>query len=131
MMPLTLEFVRKAEGDYDVACLLRKSRKLNRYDAICFHSQQCVEKYLKARFQQAHIRFAKMHNLVSLIELLRQVEPLWQPMEPQLKTLTDYAVTVRYLGHFADLSAAQDAFVICRRMRSMVRASLGLRVDKR
>ena len=32
-------------------------------DAVCFHCQQCAEKYLKARLQQDRIVFGKTHNL--------------------------------------------------------------------
>ena len=42
------EWIAKAEGDFAVACRERRVRKLPNWDAVCFHSQQCVEKYLKA-----------------------------------------------------------------------------------
>jgi HEPN domain-containing protein len=49
MTPATRESVEQAESDYDVVLILRRSRKRTRYRAICFHAQQCAEKYLKAR----------------------------------------------------------------------------------
>jgi HEPN domain-containing protein len=49
MKPITSEWVIKAEGDFATAEReLRATDNLN-YDAVCFHAQQCAEKYLKAR----------------------------------------------------------------------------------
>lgn len=47
MRPLTQEWVEKAEGDYRVASTQRQDAEPV-WDAICFHAQQCIEKYLKA-----------------------------------------------------------------------------------
>ena len=47
MKPLTQEWGQKAEGDYTVAATLRQAESTV-YDAICFHAQHCIEKYLKA-----------------------------------------------------------------------------------
>ncbi len=63
MTPATREWVEKAENDYDVVSLLLRSRKRNRYDPICFHAQQCVEKYLKGRMVEEKIAFSKTHDL--------------------------------------------------------------------
>jgi len=49
MKQLTLEWVKKAEGDYVTAQRELRARKSPNYDASCFHAQQCAEKYLKAR----------------------------------------------------------------------------------
>ncbi len=69
MMLMTKEWVSKAEGDYDVVCIMLRSRKPSRYDTICFHAQQCAEKYLKARLTEASVRFGKTHNLEDLLAL--------------------------------------------------------------
>ena len=45
MNPLTLEWEQKAEGDYAAAQWLQQATNLI-HDAICFHAQQCIEKYL-------------------------------------------------------------------------------------
>src|SRR6266852_9206884 len=70
MQPLTAEWVDKAEGDF--ATLLReiRARKRPNYDSACFHAQQCTEKYLKARLQEAGIPFGKTHDLPALLHLL-------------------------------------------------------------
>jgi len=74
MKPITSEWIAKAEGDF--ATLERECQvdDLANYDGICFHAQQCVEKYVKARLCEAGVEFAKTHDLVALLEavLVRQ-----------------------------------------------------------
>ena len=98
MNPLTLEWIEKAEGDFATAQRELRARKIPNYDAVCFHSQQCAEKYLKAMLQEAGVVFSRTHNLVVLLELLKPVAPSWEMMHPQLQLLNGYAVEVRYPG---------------------------------
>jgi HEPN domain-containing protein len=48
MKPLTEEWIAKAEGDFTTAQRELRARKSPNFDAACFHTQQCIEKYLKA-----------------------------------------------------------------------------------
>ncbi len=59
----TAEWVAKAEGDWNAAQQLNRVRKNPNYDGVCFHCQQCAEKYLKARLIEAGIAFARTHDL--------------------------------------------------------------------
>lgn len=59
MKPLTQEWVNKAEGDFASASRELQALKGPNFDAACFHAQQCVEKYLKARLCEAGIPFSK------------------------------------------------------------------------
>ena len=38
------------------------------YDSACFHTQQCIEKYLKGILQSDDIPFAKTHDLCLLLD---------------------------------------------------------------
>jgi HEPN domain-containing protein len=51
-MPLTPEWIEKAEGDFHSALRELRARKNPNYSSACFHAQQCVEKYLKGRLQE-------------------------------------------------------------------------------
>jgi HEPN domain-containing protein len=126
MLRITREWVQKAEGDYDVVSLLLRSRKPSRYDPICFHAQQCVEKYLKARLVEAGIAFPKTHDLPAVLMLTAPVEPLWHVFMPELIALTKWAVLPRYPGMQAANVDARNAVSTCRRFRQVVRQSLGL-----
>jgi HEPN domain-containing protein len=53
MKPSTREWTKKAEGDYRAAMALARQRKVPLHDQVCFHCQQCSEKYLKAVLEEA------------------------------------------------------------------------------
>jgi HEPN domain-containing protein len=55
MKPLTSEWVEKAEWDFATANREIRVRKSPNFDAVCFHAQQCAEKYLKALLQEADL----------------------------------------------------------------------------
>ena len=124
MKPLTREWVGKAEGDFATATRELRARKAPNYDAACFHAQQCAEKYLKARLQEAAISFGKTHNLVALLDLFIPIDPSWETLRPHLRVLTVFAVEVRYPGETADKGEAREALALCREVRRRVRVSL-------
>ena len=98
MKPMTREWVAKAEGDFAIVERESRARKNPSYDGVCFHAQQCAEKYLKARLCEAGIEFAKVHDLTALLGKILLVEPLWEGHREDLAALTDYAVSFRYPG---------------------------------
>ena len=113
MKPITLEWMDKAEGDWFSAQREVRARKHPNYDAACFHSQQCAEKYLKARLQEGGTAFKKTHDLVNLLNLVLALEPAWNLLRPGLLILTDFAVDYRYPGTAATKAEAQDALKRC------------------
>ena len=127
MNPITREWVDKAEGDCASAQRELRARKSPNFDAACFHCHQCIEKYLKARLHEVKIPFPKTHNLLTLLNLLLVLEPSWTVLQPDLQGLTTFAVSYRYPGIFADKKAAREALICCRKVRGIVRQSLGLK----
>ena len=126
MNPVALEYVEKAEGDFATA-----ERELGvtvkpNYDAVCFHAQQCAEKYLKARLQEAGIPFGKTHDLSLLLDKALLVEQTWDTLRADLQALTAFAVAYRYPGDSADEQDAREAMEKCRSFRMLIRQSLGL-----
>jgi HEPN domain-containing protein len=126
MNPITLEWVEKAEGDFATAERELAVRVDPNYDAVCFHAQQCAEKYLKARLQEAGIPFGKTHDLSMLLSMLLPAEPTWTAMLPDLQTLATYAVAYRCPGDSADEIDATDVMNKCRTFWQAARRSLGL-----
>ncbi len=126
MKPLVVEWVSKAEGDFAIVERESRARKNPSYDGICFHAQQCAEKYLKARLCEAGIHVEKVHDLPALLEKLLPVEPLWETYRSDLAYLSDFAVHFRYPGESADHSTALCARSLCRSFRKGARQSLGL-----
>lgn len=99
MKAITREWVDKAEGDWATAPREVSARKNPSYDSACFHAQQCAEKYLKARLQEANIPFTKTHDLVKLLNMVLQIEPSWSVLRSDLVVLTDFAVNYRDPGY--------------------------------
>ncbi len=126
MTPTTQEWVDKAESDYNGAGLLFRARKRPSYDGACFHAQQCAEKYLKARLQEAAIPFPRTHDLVQLLDLVVGVEPALDPLRPRLDLLSKAVVEVRYPGRTANKTDAKEALATARDARAIVRAGLAL-----
>jgi len=116
----------KAEGDFAIMEREARVRKNPSYDGVCFHAQQCAEKYLKARLYEADIAFTKTHSLVALLDQLLLVEPLWEVYREHLAYLSVYAVKFRYPGESADKPQALEARKRCRFFRRVARESLGL-----
>src|SRR5437868_453126 len=105
----TREWVDKAEADFVSAGRELRARKQPNYDSACFHAQQCVEKYLKARLVEANTRFTKTHDLEKLLDLILPREPLWAAFRPVLNDLNSYAVAYRYPGIWATRDMAKQA----------------------
>jgi HEPN domain-containing protein len=99
MLPTTIEWVAKAEGDFDVVMLLIRSRKPSRYDSICFHCQQCVEKYLKACLTESSRRFPKTHDLMTLVDLAAPIQPAWRVLRTDLDNMSGFAVVAPLSGN--------------------------------
>jgi len=128
MKPTTLEWISKAEDDFHVAQMSYRARKHPSYDASAFHSQQCVEKYLKARLEEAGVTFARTHDLLFLHQRVVGIEPTWVVLQPFLIFLNPFAVIYRYPGISATKVDAKDALRNCREVRRIIRTALGLLV---
>ncbi len=130
MRVLTREWVDKAEGDFHTAIREARARRFPNYDAVCFHAQQCAEKYLKAYLQEHGQRFSRTHNLIALLEQCLEVDPSFEFQRERLKVLDRYAVSFRYPGEQATREEARDALRAMREVRAFIRQKLGLEVTE-
>jgi HEPN domain-containing protein len=130
MSPLVREWVTKAEGDYASALREVRARKNPNYDSACFHTQQCIEKYLKGILQSHDISFTKTHDLCLLLDACLEKYPLWEAYRGGLEMLTEYAVAFRYPGLSADKGIAKSAVALAVKFRKAFRAALSLEEEK-
>ena len=95
-------------------------------EAICFHSQQAVEKFLKAYLITKNTEFGKTHNLEYLLELCGREDSEFKNIE--VGNLSSYAVEVRYPNDFyiPPLEEAKESLEIARKVRSFILNKLGL-----
>ena len=125
MSPLIREWVEKAEEDYATIEWLQQAPTPN-YNLICFLSQQCVEKYLKAWLQGVNIPFTRTHDLGTLLDLITPTLPDWHTWRSDVSNLSKYAVDPRYPGDSATANDAAHATAICTQVRQEVRENLKL-----
>ncbi|MCS7312145.1 MAG: HEPN domain-containing protein [Acidobacteria bacterium] len=97
MKPLTQEWVDKAKDDYKVTKILL-DLGVDAYDIVCFHAQQCVEKYLKAWLTEQDVDFPRTHDLELLAKLAVPTLAELQRFLDELRLLTSFAIEVRYSG---------------------------------
>ena len=127
MNPLTLEKIQKAEDDWAMLTLALQSPRPLR-DPICFHAQQCVEKYLKAWLQEANIRPPRTHALNVLLHLIVPAHPEWRAWRTDFAKFKPHAVDARY-ETFMTEADAEHAVRICTEVRTAIRAVLQLPND--
>lgn len=128
MKPITLEWVEKAEEDWNIMLIGYRARKNPAYNAACFHAQQCAEKYLKGRLAEAGIAFRKTHDLNELLTQAKAIEPSWNSLQQECDSLNDYTIVFRYPGRSATKADAKAAVDDCRKVRRAARTALGLPV---
>lgn len=126
MKPLTNEWIAKAEGDHGTATRETQVTRNPNYDAVCFHAQQCAEKYLKARLQEMGISFGKTHDLSVLLDRIVALEARWEDIREDVEALTVFASEFRYPGKAADQASAQEALTRCNHVRTVARSAFGL-----
>ena len=123
MNPLAREWIEKAEEDY-AALKWQQQSPVPTYNLICFLSQQCVEKYLKAWLQEADIPFARTHDLGTLLDPIIPIVPAWHAWRSDVSNLSKYAVNSRYPGGSATATDAEQATAICIQVRQAIRENL-------
>lgn len=72
------------------------------YRMICYHAQQCAEKYLKAFLVYHLIDFPYTHSIDVLIKLCKEKEDFSEKLQ-DASELTNYAIAMRYPGDYSKL----------------------------
>ena len=89
-------------------------------EAICFHCQQAVEKYLKAYLIFQKHDFGKTHNLEYLIELCSKYDKEFHKIN--VGNLSFYAVEIRYPDDFyiPTIKEAKESIEIAKQVKNFV-----------
>ena len=96
-------------------------------DAVCFHSQQSVEKLLKSFLVLKGIEFGKTHNLEFLLELCAGEERDFEGVD--VGNLSYYVVEIRYPNdfHTPSLEEAISSLTLAREVKEFIFRKLGIR----
>ena len=76
------------------------------FDTVCFHAQQCAEKYLKALLLLAGGEPPRTHDLRLLLQRLPPDLAVLFHMEDMVE-LNRYSVEARYPGEWEEISRAE------------------------
>ncbi|MCX7049356.1 MAG: HEPN domain-containing protein [Candidatus Sumerlaeota bacterium] len=101
------KLLRKASQDeFAVNKLIADSE--SPIELIGFHAQQAVEKTLKAVLAYHAIRYRRIHDLVELIDLLRENNIVFPDELDDVRRLNPFAVEFRYDDIMDDLQEVFD-----------------------
>jgi HEPN domain-containing protein len=92
-------------------------------DAICFHAQQCVEKYLKAYLVFHQQFFRKTHDIKEITNLCKVIDQDFDFLfEIKANEMTIYATELRYADDFVmpSIEETQEAIVIAEKVKDFV-----------
>jgi len=93
---VVLRWLQKAESDIKVARHILEMDDPPT-DAICFHCQQAIEKYLKAFLTYHDVRVKKTHDLGMLLEMCLEIDKEFEIMDKgKIASLTPFAMEIRY-----------------------------------
>ena len=120
------QWVEKAEHDLINAEHTLTLEKNCPFDTVCFHAQQCAEKYLKAFLVQKSISFPKTHDLRVLMQLIPSSLSLLGLDITEILPLNRYTIEARYPGEWEPITReeAERAVATAKKVRDAVRAQL-------
>lgn len=120
----------KAENDLTTANNEFKADKTVT-DAICFHSQQSVEKYLKSYLIAQQIPIRNTHNITEILRLCIKIDADFRNLNFAI-VLTNYAVEIRYPDDFyiPDIDEAKEAYEMALKVKEFVVSKIRLLIQE-
>lgn len=117
------EWFLKAENDLITAEILIKNNGPT--DTICFHSQQCAEKYLKGFLCFNNVVPPKIHEVEKLIILCGKIDNSFEDIIEIGENLSDYAVEFRYPVYYKiSMKDAKEAVKNTKKIKNFVLGKL-------
>jgi len=92
-------------------------------DTVCFHMQQCVEKYLKVFLVFKGKEISKTHNLALILQQCIEIDPEFEKLRiAGADELTVYAIGTRYPDDFymPSLEESKKAIGIAEEIKQFV-----------
>jgi len=100
------DWIEKADHDLGAAKIIYLHLP-DYFDAIAFHCQQAVEKYLKALLVFYDIDFLRSHDLIYLLELLSRKVDVDDSKFKKAFTLNSFGVQIRYPNKIINLTKSE------------------------
>jgi len=128
---IILRWFRKAESDLKVVKHLLVIDEPPT-DALCFHCQQAIEKYLKAFLTFRNVRVKKIHDMEAILNLCIEQDREFENLDKEnISSLSLFAVEVRYPEEFyiPTLDEVKEYFEIALKVKDFVFKKLGIREE--
>lgn len=117
---------RFAEMDYVTAIHLSKTLYPKPMEIICYHCQQCAEKYLKALTEKLGMEIEKTHDLGKLADTISEETAIPHDVLVSCAKLTQYGVKIRYPQEFEmNEKHVQAALLDMEHVRTWCREQMG------
>lgn len=116
------QWIEKAEHDLKAAeQILAIEGDDCPFDTVCFHAQQCAEKYLKGLLVLLEDPFPRAHDLRLLLQMASARVPLKLEL-PEVARLNRYTIEARYPGDWDPIGReeAERAVAVCKKVREAV-----------
>jgi len=122
---LVKEWMKKAKEDLITAETLLEApeKKLSFLTSTMgFHSQQCVEKSLKAFLIYKQIEFRRSHDIKYLLNLCKEETDKFEVIRNNSSLLNDYAVEARYPEDYEEFTTKESikAVNVARRVLNLL-----------
>jgi len=119
------QWVKKAAQDLATATHLAGEGAQFR-EAVAFHAQQAVEKYLKALLVRHQVEFPKTHDIRQLLNLLHPLHSKTADALRDTEWLSPFGVEIRYPGDTPEMLPGEEgrAVELAGRVRDRVMALL-------
>lgn len=121
------QWIVKADNDLKVA-INELSLENPITDAICFHCQQAVEKFLKAYLVYRGVNFKRTHNITALLKLCITDDKDFIEIEGMdVEKLTIYATELRYPDflYIPTIEEAKEAIEKAKFVKEFVMKKMG------
>ena len=93
---LILDWIRHAKNDLISAHILFEDSYPKQTEIAAYHSQQCAEKALKAFLVFNDIEPPRIHNLIKLLDLCRDIDKSFLELTTECKRLDPFGSAARY-----------------------------------
>ena len=119
------EWLSFSKEDLDTAKVLLSGEYLyNR--SICYHCQQAAEKDLKAYVIYLDLPLNKTHNLIKLVDQIRELDTEIIGLQNDVAILTEYIVTARYSDDSEPITDEESklAFEVTKRINNYIKSKI-------
>jgi HEPN domain-containing protein len=120
-----LEWIEKADEDLLSLKSLIKHKE-GSPSTGCFLAQQAVEKLLKALIIKHDIRLEKIHDLITLSNKVKKLEPQIDQFLEEIAILTRYYIETRYPWDYPEFSwqECEGALEIANKIREFTQSKI-------